>query len=358
MAVINESYFQKFYDLSTEGALFFDPEGNYFGANATACKALEYTLEEILQLNVRDLIPKYVPSDLIKTLFEKFFLEVSPVDGEIELTTKRGKIIKVFFKAHPYVVENISALFFREASHSEINFKNDVNSIYFLQKNTVSEAINLIAHEINQPLCALSNYLNVILIKLRKLENQTELQSIVEKAIRQSERAGHILHSTKEYNRTSALNKVKIKPQKIIKNVLDYLEPDINKNSVNLLTHINDTLPEIFVDQTQVEQALLNIMINAIEAMQNKTRKRIAITLTSEPPEYVNFQFRDFGDGIPDAIQQKLFTPYLTSKPHGTGLGLWIAKNFIENNGGKIVHARETAPPSTIFSIYLPVETS
>lgn len=113
MVASHQTYLKTFYELSSECILFFDPDGNYVGANPAACQTLEYSLEELLQLSAYQLIPKHIPTDLIKSLFEKFFIELSPVEGEIELAAKSQKIIKATFKAFPNVIDDISALVWR-----------------------------------------------------------------------------------------------------------------------------------------------------------------------------------------------------------------------------------------------------
>jgi two-component system sensor histidine kinase DctS len=230
---------------------------------------------------------------------------------------------------------------------------------------SMGEIASTLAHELNQPLSAISSYtagaLNVFGTGNRPLTaaDQSALKSVLEKANMQAQRAGHIIRSVHAFikKRESARKPVMI--QTLWENVLPLVELQARQYRVSIKTQISVTLPVVLVDATLVEQVLLNLTRNAIEAMQSTPAERrvlrvVAAADTAQHPGKVSVSIIDQGHGISEQVAQRLFSPFFSTKQHGMGLGLNICRTTVEFHGGTLTH--EPNPQGgTIFRFTLPV---
>jgi two-component system NtrC family sensor kinase len=212
-----------------------------------------------------------------------------------------------------------------------------------------------IAHELNTPLGSILGYAR-LLMKNKKLDaiQKERLEIIAEQAKRSSEIIKGLLNFARQSN-PSLRNMKNASINNILTDVLRLLQTEIEKYGIDVMTNFGE-IPAIKVDVRQIEQAMLNIMLNAIQAVKNNGEIRIK---TFAENNSIKIEFSDNGQGIPEDVKPRIFDPFFTTKPvgEGTGLGLSISAGIISEHGGSI-DVESTEGNGATFTITLPVNNS
>jgi len=222
--------------------------------------------------------------------------------------------------------------------------------------NSMGEMASTLAHELNQPLTAILTYTQTCVRALqhKKVSNKEVLQAM-QKVAQQAERAGVVIHRMKDFIRKGNL----ILEFLNINEILLKLEPLILYEGRNTATVFNfdlaKGLSEVYFDKIQIEQVILNLVRNAIEAMQeaDTINPRLIIQTRGEQDNVLRISVCDNGPGFPKSMVSTLFSPYVTTKAMGTGMGLAISRTIIEAHGGQL--AASTEEMKTCFSFTLPI---
>ncbi|HCY64894.1 MAG TPA: PAS domain-containing sensor histidine kinase [Oxalobacteraceae bacterium] len=229
---------------------------------------------------------------------------------------------------------------------------------------TMGEIASTLAHELNQPLAAISSYttgaLNMIesgAAKGKQLDPEV-LKPALEKASTQAQRAGNIIRSVHTFVKRREPSREPLSVQSLIESVITLVELQARQFFVHLQVQIDPGLPRVLADRVMLEQVLLNLTRNAIEAMQNVAPERrilriVAMLDTESPQRNVVISVIDQGHGIPEEVAERLFSPFFSTKAEGMGMGLKICRTTVEFHGGTLVHAPNPAG-GTIFRFTLP----
>lgn len=222
--------------------------------------------------------------------------------------------------------------------------------------STMGEMASGIAHELNQPLSAISNYTNgsIRMLKNVEIEQKSQLISAMEQVANQAERAGEIIRQLRRFVRKEAPEREWVDLDSVVRGLLKFIQPELRKSRVKVELDIASGLPSVWVHAIQIEQVLLNLTRNAIEAMQeNEDGRILGVTVYQEGKE-VCLEVADNGHGIAPELQERLFTPFVTTKRQGMGLGLSISQGIIESHGGKMTLV-SIPGKGTRFTITLPL---
>ncbi len=228
---------------------------------------------------------------------------------------------------------------------------------------TVGEMASLLSHELNQPLAAISSYatgsMNLLQDAAFKDPHLAEsLSSAIQRIGQQAERAGKVIKSVHDFVRRRDQAREAVTPRALFDDVMPLVVLQARKLSVRVVVQCPPDLPAVLCDRTMVEQVLLNLSRNAMQAMADDTGHKV-LTLTVRPAasnatsRWLEFTVADLGRGIPDAVAEKLFTPFFTTKVEGMGLGLSLCRTVVEQHGGFLSH-RSNTPRGTVFSFTLP----
>jgi len=223
---------------------------------------------------------------------------------------------------------------------------------------TLGELTAGIAHEINQPLTAIAAYADAghRLLTTGNPVSDDEIKDICKRVAKQARRAGAVVsHLRKLASRGNAVKaRCRIKP--VVQNVLMLFEYDIRQSRVTLKTDIERKLPEVFIDDIQIQQVLVNLIKNSIDALREAGTPDPEILVTAESAEReILVKVTDNGPGVDEELRSRLFEPFFTTKPHGVGLGLSICRNIANAHGGNLRH--ETPPEGGCrFTLSLPLE--
>lgn len=223
---------------------------------------------------------------------------------------------------------------------------------------TMGELASSLAHELNQPLAAINSYNTGCLNKLSASEfSREELRSAMEKLGVQARRAGHIIRHIHDFVRKSEPKLAACNLVEVIQSSIGFISADARARSVRIVGKIADTSVDLYADRVMLEQVLLNLMRNAIEAMMAPDilpeRRRLTVSLTVEGDQ-ARIRVADRGAGIPAAIRENLFTPFFSTKKEGMGMGLNICRSIIEFHRGRL-WVEDSPDGGAIFNISLPL---
>lgn len=229
---------------------------------------------------------------------------------------------------------------------------------------SMGELASTLAHELNQPLAAISSYTTGAINMLRTgAADPDRLRAALEKASVQAQRAGHIIRSVHEFVKQRKPQREPVQIPTLIRNLIPLVELQASQFFVAIQTDIGLRLPPVAADRVMLEQVLLNLTRNAIEAMQEVAPERrilrIAATLETAAAgaaRQVKVAVIDQGHGIPQEIREHLFSSFFSTKAEGMGMGLNICRTTIEFHGGTLTHADNPAG-GTIFTFSLPALT-
>lgn len=224
---------------------------------------------------------------------------------------------------------------------------------------TVGEMASLLSHELNQPLAAIASYATGSLNLLQHGDVE-DLAVALQRIAQQAERAGKVIRSVHDFVRRRDQAREAVTPQELVDAVMPLVTLQARKLGVTVVTRIPAGLPPAHCDRTMVEQVLLNLARNAMQAMDEARCPRPSLSLQARlaaraegGKTWLEFSVTDVGPGIPPDVQQQLFTPFFTTKAEGMGLGLSLCRTVVEQHGGHLVF--EPHPPQgTIFRFTLP----
>ena len=235
---------------------------------------------------------------------------------------------------------------------------------------------SLLSHELNQPLAAIASYANG---SINLLEHATpasvgtvagasapehdaleDVRMAMRQIARQAERAGRVIKSVHDFVRRRDQAREAVHAQQLLDAILPLVSLQARKLGVRVNTSIEPGLAPALCDRTMVEQVLLNLTRNAMQAMDDPgVRNRvldIRVRRAASNPHngWIEFAVTDVGTGIPPEVAEKLFTPFFTTRPEGMGLGLSMCRTVIEQHGGFLRFA-PNEPRGTVFTFTLPV---
>jgi signal transduction histidine kinase len=221
---------------------------------------------------------------------------------------------------------------------------------------TLGEMTASIAHEINQPLGAIANSASACLrwLEAQKLE---EARRSATRVIAESHRASEIIGRIRELTKKAPPRKDWLDVNETIYEVIVLVQSGVQRNGVALGTQLSDDVPLILADRIQLQQVILNLMMNAIEAMSGAGEGPRELWISSEKvgSTDVLIAVRDSGPGLDPKSLDHLFDAFYTTKPQGLGMGLAISRSLIEAHGGRL-WATANAPDGAVFQFTLPID--
>ncbi|MDR5766141.1 MULTISPECIES: ATP-binding protein [unclassified Caballeronia] len=212
-----------------------------------------------------------------------------------------------------------------------------------------------IAHEVGQPLGAiLSNADAAGMILEHREPEVAELQQILADVRRDAVRASQVVQRLRDLLRKHPVEFVELNLNTTIDETLTLVAPEARRRRIAIESDLRATCPDVVGDRIQLQQVLLNLSVNAMDAMHETEPSERLLTITTRPSEHgVELTVADRGHGIPEAMRSKLFESFFTTKVHGMGLGLSIVRTIVECHGG-IITSRSREGGGSAFVVWLP----
>ena len=356
---------------STGDAIYgLDLEGNCTFCNPACLRLLGFEDEsQLLGRNMHDLIHHTRPdgSPYPEEQCQVFLAfregEGTHIDNEV-LWRADGTSFAAEYRSFPVVREGKTvgaAVSFvdisdRKRAEGELRSLQD-DLAHVARLSTMGEMATGIAHELNQPLTAIATYSHIVKHMLdRPTTERQEFKDTLDKLEGQAIRAGEIVWRLRNFTKKSLSNHVRTDLNAIVRDVGRLVEPDIRQAEVFLQMCLEETCPAVSADAIQIQQVLVNLIRNAIDAMQTTSTVRREITISTQLLQdgLVGVTVSDVGKGLnPDELDQ-VFEAFFSTKQAGMGMGLAISRSIIESHHGEL-WAEPNAGPGVTFGFSLPL---
>jgi C4-dicarboxylate-specific signal transduction histidine kinase len=221
---------------------------------------------------------------------------------------------------------------------------------------TMGEMASSLAHELNQPLTAITNYIEGTLARLRRgAMSADELAAALAKTAAQAQRAGSIIRRIREFVKRSEPRRRPTPAARIVEDAIAFAEIEAAKKRIAIVADVDPDLPPVDADPILIEQVLLNLLKNAIDAMDGTTC-RASTCACAAPATTAEFAVIDRGAGIAPEHLASVFTPFFSTKSDGMGMGLNICRSIIEFHQGQLAVERNAEPTGgTVMHFTLPL---
>lgn len=353
-----------------DGIYGVDTEGNCVFMNLSMKQNTGWDISDFQNANQHDLLHHtHVDGSLHKS--EECPVYLSFIDKQTRFVDddifwkKDGSSFPVEYSSTPmfdHKGDTIgSVVVYRDISERKLadeeNRRHQKEIVHMARLNTMGEMASGIAHELNQPLTAIATNSFAC---IQMLESggiaKDKLVDVLETIGLQAEHSGEIIKQLRQFVRKEQPERSIIDINDLIVEVLLFIEPEARKSNVRIIRKMDENLYKVLAQPIQIEQVLLNLLKNSIEALQvmDKENRRLTIKTEVAGGNAVIVTIEDNGPGIDNKIKEGLFVPFVTSKNDGLGLGLSISQGIIESHHGKLyLHSDDGG--GTVFRFTLPV---
>lgn len=222
----------------------------------------------------------------------------------------------------------------------------------------LAEIASCLAHEINQPLMAIASYNDACLRLLAATPaDRGEIGAALEKSRGQAMRAGQIINRMRDFIRSRHTHPTRCDLNEIVRESLALLETQLEENAISAKLALAPSLPKAHADRILLIQVVVNLVQNAIDALRAvaPVRRKLFISTRGDADNAIVVEVSDQGEGLSDAIKDRLYAPFVTTKPQGLGLGLSICRSVVEAHGGRLWHA-DNGGAGCAFFFAIPAE--
>jgi signal transduction histidine kinase len=226
------------------------------------------------------------------------------------------------------------------------------------RRSMMGELVASLTHELNQPLGAILSNLGGLARLVAREHGDPALAAIaINNAVEDAKRAGEIVRRFRAMFKGTGSGKASIDMGSLVTEVVRLVGSETALRGVNIATNVSPSLPTIFGDRILLQQCILNLLLNAFDAVANVARdqRRVTIEVARNEPRWVAVSVRDGGAGIDPSIAGRLFEPFVTTKTSGMGLGLLVTRSIVEGHGGKILANPNQEGGGTTFTFTLPI---
>jgi two-component system, LuxR family, sensor kinase FixL len=230
-----------------------------------------------------------------------------------------------------------------------------------LQRSTILHATRLselgqmaaaLAHEVNQPLSAIANYLTAVQHLRRRGGDPDRIDEGIAHAVEQAMRASQLVKRLRGFAKPSNGERQPEPINQILEDAVALAGIDPRARGVNFRLDPDPTAPRVAADKIEIQQVVFNLVRNAIEAMEDRRRKTVRLSTATRDAE-VEVAIADSGPGVPPELRERLFRPFVTTKPTGMGIGLSICRRIVDGHGGRL-WAENGPKGGAVFRFTLP----
>jgi PAS domain S-box-containing protein len=282
--------------------------------------------------------------------FRDFVYKVRRVDGSLGFVSISGKPVfdaEGRFSGYRGVARDITE---RQRAEEALR-EAQAELAHVTRVATLGELAASIAHEINQPLAGVVTNGQACLRWLgREVPDLAEARAAVERIIRDGNRAGEVIARIRALVRKAAPQQARLAINDVIAEVTALADSELRRHGVALHTDLAAALPLVLGDRIQLQQVLLNLLLNGMEALREVTDRPRALIVRSQPEEAaaIRVGVQDVGPGIAPQDLERIFTAFVTTKPEGLGMGLAISRSIIEAHGGRLWATANDGPGATV----------
>ena len=334
----------------------FSPDGVYLDYNASSPAALFVPPDQFLGKHIRDVMPPDLAQS-IEPLFAKVMKTEQPVS--LDYTLPLGGSDR-FFEArlvrcgNDTIVCIVRDVTDRHRATEELHHA-QTELAQATRVRSVGELATGIAHEVSQPLAAMITNARAAIRRLDDSCEAEEVRGVLQDIVADGQRASGVITRIRGLVKHTPMRLMRLDLNDVIEDVVGLSRPMLRQHHIRLDVNRRRDLPPVTGDRIQLQQVLLNLVINATDAMRVVTdRARVLEIQTAQRDGYVSIRVHDSGPGLPEASVQRIFTPFFSTKPEGMGVGLTISRSIVEAHGGRLDLARNASDGAT-FEVELPI---
>lgn len=360
-----DAHLQSILDTVLDAMVVIDRDGKMLSFNGSAVRQFGYSAEEALGQNVSILMPSPYREQHDGYMDRYLATGEKRIIGIDRLVVGRRKDGSTFpMKLAVGEMRRGNRIYFtgfirdlteREQSAAMLDqARSELARLARL--NELGEMASTLAHELNQPLSAIANYVQGSQRMLDRIEGEVPptLRNALEETAKQALRAGDIIRHLREFVTRGDTDKEPADLNQLIEQAGTLALVGSQERSIKSVFDFSAGGRMVMADRVQIQQVLINLMRNAMEAMRDSERKELTVRTRWLEGGRMQVEVEDTGPGISDEIAPQLFQPFVTSKTHGMGIGLSISKRIIETHGGELTVSRNAAGGAT-FAFALPL---
>lgn len=360
-----EAHLHSILDTVPDATVVIDERGLITSFSAAAVRQFGYSEPEVVGRNVNILMPEPYHREhdgYIERYVTTGERRIIGIDRVVVGLRKDGSTFPMKL-AVGEVQSGINRFFtgfirdLTEREETEARLQEIQNELARLARlNELGEMASTLAHELNQPLAAIANYSQGCVRLLESLaeEPAAQMREALEDTARQSLRAGEIIRHLREFVTRGETEKAPHDLRKLIEEASALALVGSRELGVRSVFAFSPNTKMVLVDRVQIQQVVINLVRNAMEAMRDAGRRELIVRTLPDGPDQVVVEVEDTGPGISDEIAARLFQPFVTSKASGMGIGLSISKRIVEAHQGNI-SARRNETGGMTFRFSLPV---
>ncbi|MFB9947939.1 PAS domain S-box protein [Rhizobium puerariae] len=354
MLEAREAHLRSILDTVLDATVVSTRDGTIVSFNAAAVRQFGYTEEEVVGQNLSMLMPEPYRSEhdgYIERYLQTGEKRIIGVDRVVVGRRKDGSTFPM--KLAVGEMRSGGEMFFTgfvrdltEREQTAARLQEIQGELARLARlNEMGEMASTLAHELNQPLSAIANYVHGCMRLLQKTAdpNALKIRDALDEAAHQSVRAGQIIRHLREFVSKGETEKAAENIRQVVEEAGALALAGSKEKGVRTLFEFAPGGEMVMVDRIQIQQVLINLMRNAVEAMKDSPRKQLTVSTRSNGANEIVVQVDDTGPGISEEIASQLFNPFVTTKAGGMGIGLSISKRIIEAHGGDISVTKNSA---------------
>lgn len=364
--LIEEQILQTIYDTSPDAIIVMDQKGIVLSFNKMAESLFGFVAAEVVGQNIKMLMPPYFANehdgylDRYRRTGERHIIGIGRIvtgqrkDGSVfpmelsigEAKTETGRFFTGF----------VRDLTERQQFEQRVHELQE-ELIHAARLASLGEIVSMVAHEVNQPLSATGTYLEVARELLaRDVEgDRAKGLKAIDQAATQIRRAGDTVRRIRDFARKKTPDLANEDVNRMIEEANAIASVGSKAKNIRTTFDLSPERPQAQVDRIQIQQVVMNLVRNAIDALENSSIREIVLQSRLASEGRVEIAVLDSGPGVSSEVEKQIFTPFVTSKKDGTGLGLAICRTIIEAHGGEL-WAENSALGGAAFRFTLPLK--
>lgn len=355
----NGAFLEAVVTAALDGIVAIDEAGIILSFNPAAAAMFKCTPQEVIGQNVRILMPEPYRSEHGSYLSNYRLTGEAKIIGigrQVESRRKDGSVFPMELGVS--AIEAEGKRFFVGFIHDlseRLRFEVQMQELQANRLDLIENMAVGLAHELKQPLTAITSCLNMTRRIIKQPDISIEkVERLLDSATEQAFRAAEITNNLREFVSRGETVKTPQNLNDVVRSACEFTEAMAKEHGVQTMTLLYAKPDCVVINRVQIQQVVVNLKRNAIEAMQGCERRELTVSTRLVDGNSIRVDVVDTGPGLPEAIKAKLFEPFSTTKTHGLGVGLSISRSIVEAHNGKI-WANPNPDGGTIFSFELPL---
>jgi two-component system sensor kinase FixL len=362
---VREALLRAILETSPDGLITIDEDGTIQAFNPAAERMFGHAAAEVIGRNVACLMPAPYRDEhdaylaRFRRTGEKRIIGIGREvlgqrkDGTIfPLELAVGEVQAAGRRLFAGFVKDVSAQRQSEQRLQELQ----AELIHVARLSAMGEMGSTLAHELNQPLTALINYAQTArsLVARRPAEDADMLAALLERAVEQASRAGQIIRRLRQFVAKGETERTLEDVNLVVEEACALALVGTGNKGIAARRQLADGLARVLVDRVQLHQVITNLIRNSVDALEGVARREIVISTRAAGPDAIEISVADSGPGLAPEVAERLFQPFVTTKPAGLGIGLSICRSIVDAHGGRLF-ASANPGGGAVFHVRLPV---